>query len=136
MGIRAVAPGASMVPMPLSALLFDPLVVYFTRNRVLYDQEKLGIPFETSSKEGVGPSMVDGGELESIGCEEGVTGQPATSLVFNEMQLICILTFEKDVVSVASGSDGVLEERGGEVDLASVLTTMGQRERRERESAV
>ena len=54
------------------------------------------------------------------------------------MQLIYIyiLTFEKDVVSVASGSDGVLEERGGEVDLASVLTSMGQRERRERESVV
>ena len=32
-------------------------------------------------------------------------------------------------MSVASG---VLEERGGEVDLASVLTSMGQRERRER----
>ena len=47
-----------------------------------------------------------------------------------------IITFERDVVTVASGSDGVLEERGGEVDLASVLTSMGQRERRERESVV
>ena len=39
-------------------------------------------------------------------------------------------------MSVASGSDGVLEERGGEVGLASVLTSIGQRERRERESVV
>ena len=39
-------------------------------------------------------------------------------------------------MSVASGSDGVLEERGGEVDLANILTSMGQRENRERESVV
>ena len=47
-----------------------------------------------------------------------------------------MITFERDVVSVTSGSDGVLEERGSEVDLASVLTSMGQRENRERESAI
>ena len=39
-------------------------------------------------------------------------------------------------MSVASGNDGVLEERGGEVDLAGVLTSMGEKENRESESAV
>ena len=45
-----------------------------------------------------------------------------------------LLTFEKDVVNIASSIDGVLEERGVEVDLAGILTSIGQRENRERES--
>ena len=59
-------------------------------------------------------------------------------MIRNSLLSSSIITFERDVMSVASGSDGdgVLEERGGEVDLASVLTSMGQRKRRERESVV
>ena len=49
-------------------------------NPILYNQESLSTPFGTSPSIGsFGPSMVDGGEVESIGCDGGVIGQPATT---------------------------------------------------------
>ena len=57
----------------------SPKTQNFYPLKILYNQERLSTPFGTSPSIGsFGPSMVDGGEVESIGCDGGVTGQPAT----------------------------------------------------------
>ena len=60
--------------IPPITQIFSPL----ENNLILYNQERLSTPFGTSPSIGsFGPSMVDGGEVESIGYDGGVTGQPA-----------------------------------------------------------
>ena len=57
-----------------------PITQPLGNNPILCNQESLSTPFGISPSIGsFGPSMVDGGEVESIGCDGGVTGQPATT---------------------------------------------------------